>query len=763
MESGYVKLLGEVTKLDVGFAGGKGANLGEMVRANFPVPDAFVVTTKAHKTFAASHRLEGRLGEKLGSIRPDDLRSLERGAAEMRKMVETTSIPPDVAKDVVKAYEDLSGRHGAREIPVAVRSSATMEDLRDASFAGQQITLLNVRGAKQVLAAVRKCWASVYTARATFYRANRGFGEHLIATAVVVQRQLMSEKAGVGFTVHPLTGDTDKMVIEGVYGQGEEIVSGRLAPDTFVLDKKSGRVLETHVAKKTRMKKARAKGAGLVTVEVPARLKKRRVLGPAELGTLWRLGRRLEEHYSYPQDFEWAIEKGKVYLVQTRAVTVTGKPSSAEKVEAKPLVKGLGASPGRASGEVKVVLTQKEFASVSKGDVLVTKMTTPDYVPLMVKTAAIVTDEGGMTSHAAIVSRELGVPCVVGTGNATAALKRGSTVTVDGSDGVVYAGKVGLDGGSMPSAKELEEAAKLTTKTKVYMNLGVPEKIAGYSKIPFDGIGLMRVEFIVASHVGEHPLHLIATGRQQLLVARLSEGIAMVAKAVFPRPVVVRFSDFKTNEYRELEGGEKYEDVESNPMIGWRGVSRYISPDFEKAFRLELRAIKEVRGRMGLTNVWVMLPFVRTIWELEKCAKMMRDEGLERGDDFKVWLMAEVPSMVFLAEEFARYCDGFSIGSNDLTQLVLGIDRDSGRLGMMGYFDERNEAVKRAIRMLIEGAHKAGRTVSICGQAPSTYPEFTEFLVSQGIDSVSVNPDSVAKTRELVHRLETKAPKPETT
>lgn len=757
MESGYVKLLGEVTKLDVGFAGGKGANLGEMVRANFPVPDAFVVTTKAHKTFAASHRLESRLGEKLRAINPDDIRSLERGAAEMRKMVETTSIPPDVAKDVAKAYEELSGRNGGSDISVAVRSSATMEDLRDASFAGQQVTFLNVRGPKQVLAAVRKCWASVYTARATFYRANRGFGEHLIATAVVVQRQLMSEKAGVGFTVHPLTGDPDKMVIEGVYGQGEEIVSGRLAPDTFVLDKKSGRVLETHVAKKTRMKKARAKGAGLVTVEVPASLKKRRVLSPVELGTLWRLGRRLEEHYSYPQDFEWAIERGKVYLVQTRAVTATGKPNANEKVEARPLVKGLGASPGRASGEVKVVLRPKEFASVSKGDVLVTRMTTPDYVPLMVKTAAIVTDEGGMTSHAAIVSRELGVPCVVGTGNATAALKKGATVTVDGSDGVVYAGRVGLDGGAMPSAKELEEAAKLATKTKVYMNLGVPEKIGGYSKIPFDGIGLMRVEFIVASHVGEHPLHLIETGRQQLLVSRLSEGIAMVAKAIFPRPVVVRFSDFKTNEYRELEGGEKYEDVESNPMIGWRGVSRYISPEYERAFKLELSAIKEVRGRMGLTNVWVMLPFVRTVWELEKCIKLMAEEGLERGDDFKVWLMAEVPSIVFLAEEFARYCDGFSIGSNDLTQLVLGIDRDSGRLGKMGYFDERNEAVKRAIRMLIEGAHKAGRTVSICGQAPSIYPEFTEFLVSQGIDSVSVNPDSVAKTRELVHRLESKA------
>jgi pyruvate, water dikinase len=687
----------------------------------------------------------------------DDLENLEEGAAEMRRMVESSEMPDEVAQEVVLAYEKLSRGSGSSGLSVAVRSSATMEDLREASFAGQQITLLNVKGAKSVLAAIRKCWASVYTARATFYRAKRGFGSHSIATAVVVQKQIMSEKAGVGFTIHPLTGDRSQFVIEAVYGQGEEIVSGRLAPDTFVLEKKTGKVLDRRIVSKTEMKRASPRGSGLVTVKVPLRLKDKSVLSESELWGLWRVGRALEDHYKYPQDFEWAMEKGEIYLVQTRAVTVIAKQRAEGVVEEAPIVRGLGASPGLGSGPVKLVVDQADFGRVEKGDVLVTRMTTPDYVPLMMKTAAIVTDEGGMTSHAAIVSRELGVPCVVGTSNATRVLKDGTTVTVDGSKGFVFRGRVVPVAEAGGSAEKLRAAARLKTKTKIYMNLGVPEKIKDYAEIPFDGIGLMRVEFIIASYVGEHPLHLIETGREALFVDRLAEGIATVAREIKPRPLVVRFSDFKTNEYRELEGGGKYEDVESNPMIGWRGVSRYISPEYLQAFRMELRAIKKVREGMSLTNVWAMLPFVRTTWEVERCLKLLEEDGLKRSDSFKVWIMAEVPSVVFLAEEFARLCDGFSVGSNDLTQLTLGIDRDSGRLARMGYFDERNEAVKRAIKMLIEGAHKAGRTVSICGQAPSVYPEFTEYLVGLGIDSVSVNPDTVAMTRELVHRLESKS------
>jgi pyruvate,water dikinase len=632
-----------------------------------------------------------------------------------------------------------------------------MEDLLDASFAGQQITLLNVRGIRGILSAILKCWASVYTARATFYRAKRGFGFHSISTAVVVQEQIMSEKAGVGFTLHPLTGNKSQMVIEGGYGQGEDFVSGRLTPDTFVLEKKTGKVVELKIAHKASMKKARPGGSGLVDAQIPESLRDKPTLSETELNRLWQLGRALEEHYGYPQDFEWAVEKGKVYLVQTRAVTVLAKEKRAQgAVEEAPIVKGLGSSPGMGSGPVRLVLDVKDLGRVKRGDVLVTRMTTPDYVPSMIKTAGIVTDEGGMTSHAAIVSRELGAPCVVGTSTATKVLREGMMVSVDGSKGLVFRGRVTPVASVATSAELIETVRSLKTRTKIYMNLGVPEKIKDYAKIPFDGIGLMRVEFIIASYVGEHPMHLIETGRERVFIDRLAEGIATVARETKPRPVVVRFSDFKTNEYRELEGGEKYEDVESNPMLGWRGASRYIAPEYLQAFRMELRAIRKVRNEFGLTNVWVMLPFVRTTWEVEKCLKLIEEEGLRRGDTFKVWLMAEVPSMVFLAEDFAKLCDGFSVGSNDLTQLILGIDRDSGRLGRMGYFDERNEAVKKAIKILIDGAHRAGTTVSICGQAPSVYPELAKYLVSLGIDSISVNPDTVVKTKELVYQVETK-------
>ncbi len=755
MNSDYVRFLGEISKHDVGFAGGKGANLGEMYRSRLPVPPAFVVTTKAYETFVKLHRLTEKIQDLLSGMNVDDLESLEAGASRIRKIIESSRMPREVAEEVGLAYAELSRASGRRPLPVAVRSSATMEDLRDASFAGQQVTILNVRGIRDILVAIRKCWASVYTSRATFYRSKRGFGSHSIATAVVVQKQIMSEKAGVGFTLHPLTGNKNQMVIEGGYGQGEDIVSGRLTPDTFVVDKKTGTVLERKIAHKAAMRKANSRGDGLVDAKVPERLQGKPTLTGAELKRLWQLGSALEEHYGYPQDFEWAVERGKVYLVQTRAVTVLGKEKKMQSItQAVPVVKGLGASPGIGTGRVRLITGVRDLGRVAKGDVLVTKMTTPDYVPSMIKTAGIVTDEGGMTSHAAIVSRELGVPCVVGTSNGTQLLEEGSLVSVDGSKGLVYRGRVRTVPHSETSAEQIERASKLRTRTKIYMNLGVPEKIKDYARIPFDGIGLMRVEFIIASYVGEHPLHLIETGRSQVFVNRLAEGIATVARAITPRPVVVRFSDFKTNEYRELEGGEKYEDVESNPMLGWRGVSRYIAPEYLQAFRMELRAIKKVREDFHLTNVWVMLPFVRTTWEVEKCMKLIEEAGLRRNATFRVWLMAEVPSMVFLSEEFAKLCDGFSIGSNDLTQLILGIDRDSGRLGRMGYFDERNAAVKKAIGSLIRGAHRAGITVSICGQAPSVYPELAEFLVSLGIDSLSVNPDTVIKTRELVHDAE---------
>jgi len=431
--------------------------------------------------------------------------------------------------------------------------------------------------------------------------------------------------------------------------------------------------------------------------------------------------------------------------------------------EKKVAVRGLPASPGAAAGTAKVIQDASQIGRVKEKDILVTKMTSPDWVPAMRKSSAIVTDEGGMTCHAAIVSRELGVPCIVGTGNATTSIKDGNSYTVDATTGTVYEGIVAdLVPATPEKAAEavriIQPFAAPTTGTKIYMNLGIPEKIHDYADLPFDGIGLMRVEFIMASYIGEHPNYLIEIGQEQKFIDKMAEGMATVARAIQPRPVVVRFSDFKTNEYRELKGGEKYEPQEGNPMMGWRGVSRYISKEYEKAFRLECRAMKKVREEWGLKNAWAMLPFVRTTWEVDKCLRIMEEEGLERGRDFKVWLMAEVPSIIFMAEEFSKKCDGFSIGSNDLTQLILGTDRDSAILPNIDarYFDERDPAVKSAVRRLIEIAHREGVTCSICGQGPSVYEEFAAFLVECGIDSLSVNPDTVVATRRSIASVERK-------
>ena len=765
--SNLVLSLDDLSKEEVGIAGGKGANLGEMRKAGFPVPDGFVVTTDAFELFARENDLEKKIGWLLAKIDANNPKKLETYTSMIRLVIESSRIPKAIVEEVLAAYDQVCKKAGKR-VPVAVRSSATAEDSRDASFAGQQATFLNVSKKDEIIASVKRCWASTYTSRAIYYRLKKGFSMNLFMTAVVVQRQIASQKAGVGFSIHPTTGDRDSVVIESVLGQGEELVSGRVTPDTFTINKRTGMIRERRIAQKKRMKVTNKRGEGLAEVAIPRRLRQAQSLKSSELLELWSLARKLEAHYNHPQDFEWAVEDdGTLYLLQTRPVTVLGgKPGADEGTsETEAELKGLGASPGIGVGKARLVLNPNELAKIQKGEILVTKMTTPDYVPAMMKAAGIVTDEGGMTSHAAIVSRELGVPCVVGTGRATKALTQDTLLTVDGTKGLVFRGRVEAEiqeeGGdaevpSPSSGAAAGQATTMTTGTKVYMNLGVPEKVQDYLKLPFDGIGLMRIEFIIASYVGAHPLFLLENGLSSKFVDRLAEGMATVARAITPRPVVVRFSDFKTNEYRDLKGGEIYEEQESNPMIGWRGVSRYISQDFSEAFRLELRAMRRVRDDLGLKNVWAMLPFVRTPWEVEKCLGMMEEEGLVRDESFKVWLMAEVPSIVFRAEEFARLCDGFSVGSNDLTQLILGIDRDSSRLGKMGYFDERDVAVKKAVKQLIEAAHASGITISICGQAPSVYPELAEYLVGEGIDSLSVNPDAVTKTKRIVFEAEEK-------
>ena len=822
----------ELTKDDVPLVGGKCANLGEMTRAGIPVPPGFAVTAYAYKKFIEETGIVKKIYEILGkTIKEGKPEEYQKASRRIRELIEKTPMPKYIEDAIRKAYRELCKRLGMKDVPVAVRSSATAEDLPGASFAGQQETYLNVIGENEVVEKVKKCWSSLFTARAIFYREEKGFKHEKVLISVAVQKMVNAKAAGVMFTIHPVTGDENKIVIEGNWGLGETVVGGRVTPDEWVVDKNTLKILEERVSEKTEailkdpitgksieiklpkdekdplLKELEKKNPKLAEVILKEGMfSKRPCLKPEEVKRLAELGKLIEKHYGTAQDIEWAIDRDlpfpkNVFIVQSRPETVWSvrKKKAEVKVEkvpkeeaaleelieagpkvklaeAKPVVQGLAASPGVAIGRAKVCLSVDEARKLMrKGDILVTVMTNPDWVPYMRLASAIVTDEGGMTCHAAIVSRELGIPCIVGARKATKALRTGQVYTVDAKRGIVYEGiveelasevlkklkpKVPAVTVAVPTIKpediELIVARSVVTGTKVYMNLGVPEKIDEYKHLPFDGIGLMRIEFILASYIGEHPLYLIEIGKEEKFINKLAEGIAHVARAVYPRPVVVRFSDFKTNEYRQLKGGEKYEPHEDNPMLGWRGVSRYISPQYRKAFILEIKAIKKVREEYGLKNVWVMAPFVRTLWEAEEFINLLAQYDLVSSRDFKVWFMAEVPSVIVLADEFCKYCDGFSIGSNDLTQLTLGTDRDSAILPKIDprYFDERDPAVKRMIAHLIKVAHKHGRTVSICGQAPSVYPEFCEFLVRCGIDSISVNPDVVVRTKLLVARIE---------
>jgi len=777
--------------------GGKAAGLAELVRAGIPVPPGFVITSEAYRLFIEETGIGAYIKAVLDEvIQTGSPQEYEKASEMIRSKFVRTPIPHVLKEEIVKAYRKLAERIGLENPRVAVRSSATAEDLPEASFAGQQDTYLNVVGEEELLEHVKKVWASLWTARALSYRDSMKIEHESALMAVIVQKMVNSRSSGVMFTVHPVTGERDKIVIESIWGLGELIVGGRVTPDQFIVDKNTLEIVERRIRRKDRALFYDDKLRSNVEIQLPespgklqdipvseelkSRLAKYGIasetpsLSDDEARKIAEIGVKIENHFGQPMDVEWAIDfdirpPENIFIVQARPVTTLRSEEKEEEVAeetGKVLLRGIPASPGTAYGTVKVALSVEEAAKkMKRGDVLVTKMTDPDWVPYMKLASAIVTDEGGLTAHAAIVARELGIPAVVGTGNATSVLKDGMLVTVDGSRGVVMLGKV------IPEEEREEKAPEAgvglppeivvnlypVTATKIYMNLGHPDEIDRYKDLPFDGIGLMRVEFIISSWIGYHPLYLIEQGRGVYFIDKLAEGIAKVASAIYPRPVVVRFSDFKSNEYRRLRGGEKYETLdERNPMIGWRGVSRYIHPRYEPAFRLEVRAIKKVREEWGLRNVWVMFPFVRTTWELEKALRILEDEGLERGRDFKVWIMVEVPSTVMLAEEFARMVDGFSIGSNDLTQLILGVDRDSGFLYKMGYFDERDPAVLKAIERIIDAAKKNGITASICGQAPSVYPELVEFLVRKGIDSISVNPDAVIRTRRLVASIEKK-------
>ncbi len=748
----------EVTKEDIPLVGGKGANLGEMTRAGIRVPPGFNITIEGYDKFMESNQLYERIMKRLDALDTDDTAELQKASAEIRKMLEAAPIPKDLQKLITDSYD--KSVKGAPNTFVAVRSSATAEDLPDASFAGQQETFLNVKGHAMLLDSVRKCWSSLFTPRSIFYRVQQGFKHREVKLCVVVQRMVNSDTAGIMFTSDVTLGKPYSL-IEGGWGLGEMIVSGTVTPDTYVVKKKD-LTLHNKIIGKQSEYMIRNEEGGSLRLEVPEAKKAAQKLTDKKIIEIAEAGNLIERHYGKPMDVEWAVEDDVLYILQARPVTtkiiegdVAEADAGATTTEHKILLKGLPASPGVGIGKVVMVKDMDDLPKVKKGDVMVTVMTTPDMVPAMVRAVAIVTDEGGMTCHAAIVSRELGIPCIVGTTEATKKLKEDQVVTVDGKLGQVYEGRVVSEASKSAAAAGATGATVIAqsapiTATRVYVNIGVPEKAEEYSKLPADGVGLMRIEFIFTSHIREHPMDLIKRGQGQMLVDKLADGIAAVARAFHPRPVVVRLSDFKTNEYREMPGGEAYEPAEANPMIGWRGCSRYISPLFREAFMHELKAFVKVREEMGLKNAYPMLPFVRAEWELKEIVAMMEAAGLRRGPDMKLYLMAEIPSNIFLADVFSKYCDGFSIGSNDLTQLIMGADRDSQVLGNMGYFDERNPAVTRAIAHLIKVAHENGVTVGICGQAPSVYPEFTEFLVREGIDTISLNPDTVVKTRELI-------------
>jgi pyruvate,water dikinase len=769
----------DIRNTDVPIVGGKNASLGEMINAGLPVPPGFAVTAYSYERYIQEKKIAEQIYKIIKEIvtDPNDPKLYDIASKKIRELIEKTPMPKDIEIAIKEAYKELNQRLELKDTFVAVRSSATAEDLPDASFAGQQETFLNVKGPIDLIDKVVKCWSSLFTPRAIFYRNEKGFPHEKVFISVGVQKMVNSGCAGVMFTINPVTGDRNEIVIEGNYGLGETVVSGVVNPDDFVVDKDTTKIKERRIARKTVEYIRDPKTGKTVHLEVPVDKQKVTCITDQEILTLTELAKRIEKHYNKPMDIEWAIDQDlsfpqNMFIVQARPETVWGsKTVEAPKMEEskaqeqlKVIVRGISAGRrGYGIGKAKVVLDPEDAGKeMVKGDILVTGMTDPDFVPFMKIASAIVTDKGGITSHAAIVSRELNIPCVVGTETATQVMKTGQEYTVDSRNGIIYEGilEQAVQPATLPNGPTMvmqatAEAAPVTA-TKIYMNLGVPEKIEDYKNLPFEGIGLMRTEFILASAIGQHPMAFVDSGQSQQFVDKLAEGIATVARVIQPKPVVVRLSDFKTNEYRGLKGGEKYEIIEENPMLGWRGCSRYISKWYIQAFRLECQAIKKCRTEWGLTNVYVMLPMVRTLWEARKVLEIMKEEGLERSKDFKVWFMAETPSIAIMADEFSKIVDGFSIGSNDMTQGILMIDRDSERLGQMGYFDERDPAVKRILAHLIKIAHENGCTVSICGEGPSNLPDFAEFLVRAGIDSLSVNNDAVVATRKHVASVEQK-------
>lgn len=788
MENQFIKFFKELEIKDVPEVGGKNASLGEMYQKltsqGIKVPNGFATTAFAYNYFMEKAELKAKIRKILSDLNTKDVTNLMKRGKEVRKTILAAKIPADLEKAIFEGYVELSKQSGVKELDVAVRSSATAEDLPDASFAGQQETYLNIKGKEALLLAVKKCIASLFTDRAISYRVDKGFDHFQIALSVGVQKMIRSDLAasGVMFSIDTESGFKNAVIINSIYGLGENIVQGKVNPDEFYVFKPTGAIISKSIGRKAlRMIYNSDPKKPVKDIPVKPDDQHKQSITDEQVKQLGAWAMAIEKHYNRPMDMEWALDgkENQLYIIQARPETIHSVRDynilEDYRLEKKSDVIATGQSVGNriGAGVANRIMDLSGIPNFKTGQVLVTDMTDPDWEPIMKKAAAIVTDKGGRTCHAAIVSRELGIPCVVGTNNVSQKVKSGMEITVscaEGEAGFVYKGKLPFKI-NKTNVKNLKRP-----KTKIMMNVGEPDMAFLDSFIPNDGVGLARLEFIINNYIKIHPLALLNYNKikdkkvkkqiddltigykdkAQFFIDKLAEGVAMIAAAFYPKDVIVRLSDFKTNEYANLIGGKEYEPVESNPMIGWRGASRYYSPKFLPAFNLECKAMKIVRDKMGLTNLKIMIPFCRTVDEGKKVLEIMALNGLKRGvNELQVYVMAEIPANIILAHEFAAIFDGFSIGSNDLTQLTLGIDRDSGgMLGVAGVSNEKNEAVKTLIKYLIEIAKEMKRKVGICGQAPSDFPDYAQFLVECGIDSISLIPDTVIKTTMAVTEKE---------
>jgi pyruvate,water dikinase len=764
----------EVAKDDVGIVGGKGANLGEMINADLPIPYGFIVTSKAYFDFIRESGLSDRIKQIVGIVNFENPTELDQAATHIRDLIIKAPMPVKLGHQIIDFYTQLQEKEELHfhkkysvlksavskikslyeDVTVAVRSSATAEDLPDASFAGQQESFLNIKGEAALLRKVKQCWASLFTARAIYYRETKGFDHFKVGLATVVQRMVQSDRSGIAFSIDPVTNDKKKIVIEAVFGLGEYIVQGKVTPDHYEVDKNSLVILKRQASFQN-LKFIRS-GMGNREVRLNKKEGSQVKLTDNEIREIALLVKDIENHYYFPQDIEWAIERGRVFIVQSRPITTTST-----KIDAGDALSGAGqavllsgapASPGIGVGHANIISSPKEISKIKQGDVLVAPQTNPDYVPAMKKASAIVTEKGGRTSHAAIVSRELGIPAVVGAEGATKKIKDGNVISVNGTTGDIFEGSI-LTKSQLNKLQEKkhEDLKKIRTVTKVYANLAEPEIADKTSKLDVDGVGLLRAEFMIAE-IGTHPKEFIKQGQRKLFIKKLVSGMEKFARSFAPRPVVYRATDFKTNEYKNLKGGRLYEPHEENPMIGYRGASRYIADP--EVFTMELEALKEMWER-GYHNMHLMIPFVRVPWEMVKIKDIVRESGLLAYKDFKLWMMVEVPATALMLEEFLDLgIHGVSIGTNDLAMMLLGVDRDSADVSNI--YDERHPAVVSVLEHIVETCVDAGVTCSICGQAASDYPEIIEKLVRKGITSVSVNPDAVHRTRVLIHDIESK-------